>query len=95
MSLYSKIQSLIAVISQNFTRISTALSRKIDTPSTASSGQVLTYNGSAWVASTPSGGASVYISDTEPSSPTDGMLWIDTVDDTLDGVITNGINLSY
>ena len=93
--LYSKIQSLIAVISQNFTRISTALSRKIDTPSTASSGQVLTYNGSAWVASTPSGGASVYISDTEPSSPTDGMLWIDTVDDTFDGVITNGINLSY
>ena len=38
----------------------------IPAPSSASSGNVLTYNGSAWVASAPSG-TTIYISDTAPT----------------------------
>ena len=42
-----------------------------------SNGQVLTYNGSAWVNSAPSGGggASVTVSDTAPGSASPGDLW--------------------
>ena len=42
-----------------------------------SNGQVLTYNGSAWVNSAPSGGggASVTVSDTAPGSASAGDLW--------------------
>ena len=96
MSLITSFQDLTAVIKQNFTRINTILTKKIDAPSSASNGQVLTYNGSTWTAATPSGGgASVAVSDTAPANPTDGMLWIDTDDTTIEGTIANGINLSY
>jgi len=42
-----------------------------------SNGEVLTYNGSGWVNSAPTGGggANVTISDTAPGSPTAGDLW--------------------
>ncbi len=39
------------------------------------------------------GGSSVVVSDTAPSSPTEGMLWVNTDDDTLD--VPNGNALSY
>jgi hypothetical protein len=48
------------------------------TITTPSSGEVLTYNGSGWVNSAPTGGgggANVTISDTAPGSPTAGDLW--------------------
>ena len=45
----------------------------------ASTGNVITYNGSTWTAaSVASGGASVTISDTPPSSPTNGNLWFES-----------------
>ena len=44
---------------------------KIDNPTTKSNGQVLTYNGSAWVAQTPTTGATTLaaLTDTDISSP--------------------------
>ena len=45
----------------------------------ASTGNVITYNGSTWAAaSAASGGASVTISDTPPASPTAGNLWFES-----------------
>ena len=44
----------------------------IDTPTT---GQVLSYDGVAWVNSTPAGGSSVTVSDTAPNDPSNGDLW--------------------
>ena len=45
----------------------------------ASTGNVITYNGSTWAAaSVASGGASVTISDTPPASPTAGNLWFES-----------------
>jgi hypothetical protein len=45
----------------------------------ASSGNVITYNGSAWTAaSAGGGGASLEVSTTAPASPTEGALWFNS-----------------
>ena len=46
--------------------------------STPTTGQVLSYDGFAWVNSTPSSGSSVTVSDTAPSSPSQGDLWFES-----------------
>ena len=54
-------------------------------------GTSVTIDGSGVISA--QGGSSVVVSDTAPSSPTEGMLWVDTDDDTLD--VHNGNALSY
>lgn len=50
---------------------------EIDTAG-ATSGKVLAYDGTKFAPATASGGASVTISDTPPSSPTAGNLWFES-----------------
>lgn len=45
--------------------------------------QVLKYNGTKWVNSTGGGGASVVISDTAPTGSSEGDMWLDSTDFTL------------
>jgi len=52
----------------------------ISAPANPSNGDILTWNGTAWVATAPSGG-SIYISDTAPVGVPTGTLWLDTSDD--------------
>ena len=49
------------------------VSNKIDKPSTANEGQVLTYNGSNWVAKNPSGGGIAYSTNEKKTDD----VWID------------------
>ena len=42
------------------------------------SGDVLSWNGSAWVSSAPSSGASLTVSATAPSSPSEGDMWFES-----------------
>jgi|694.fasta_scaffold92035_2 hypothetical protein len=46
--------------------------------SNPTAGQVLTYNGSLWVANTLASGASITISDTPPTSPSAGAFWFES-----------------